>query len=191
MTRLRLEDHLLTRATWTPSPHASPRADWADIELVVLHCISLPEGVYGQGVPEKLFLGSLDTEEHPTFSDLAGVEVSAHLLILREGTMQQFVRFDEQAWHTGMSKWRGRASCNQFSIGIELEGCVDDAYTEAQHQALIEVLCVLLEQYPGIDVGNIVGHQEIAPGRKQDPGPNLDWPSLLRKCAEVAYVEAL
>ena len=105
--------------------------------------------------------------------------------------MQQFVRFDEQAWHTGMSKWRGRASCNQFSIGIELEGCVDDAYTEAQHQALIEVLCVLLEQYPGIDVGNIVGHQEIAPGRKQDPGPNLDWPSLLRKCAEVAYVEAL
>ena len=80
MARLRIQDHLLAQATWTPSPHASPRAEWADIELVVLHCISLPEGVYGQGVPERLFLGTLDTKEHPTFSDLAGVEVSAHLL---------------------------------------------------------------------------------------------------------------
>lgn len=176
----RVEDHQLVGARWTPSPHQSARPDWAEIELVVVHCISLPEGVYNTGNPERLLLGNLDANSHPDFADLDGVEVSSHVFIDREGRVQQFVAFDQQAWHAGVSSWCGRVSCNQFSIGIELEGTDKDVYTDEQMDALRGVLTALLEYYPGLAFDHIVGHQDIALGRKSDPGSGFDWGSLFR-----------
>ncbi|NKC00984.1 MAG: 1,6-anhydro-N-acetylmuramyl-L-alanine amidase AmpD [Pseudomonadales bacterium] len=175
-----IKDHRLIDAHWRPSPHQSQRPPWAKIELVVLHCISLPEGNYGTGNPEQLFLGCLEPTSHPDFADLSGIEVSAHLFVDRAGSIQQFVAFDQQAWHAGMSMWCGRGSCNQFSIGIELEGTDKDAYADEQIDALQKVLAALLENYPGLAVDHIVGHQDIAPGRKSDPGLGLDWASLFK-----------
>ena len=122
------------------------------------------------GVPQK----------RAQFADLAGLEVSAHLLIERQGQVVQFVEFNRQAWHAGVSQWQGRQGCNAFSIGIELEGCDRDVYTEQQYEALKGVLLVLLDAYPSLSVSNIVGHQDIAPGRKTDPGQQFEWATLLR-----------
>lgn len=179
------ENHLIG-ARWAPSPFHSPRPEWAQIELVVIHCISLPEGRYGTGAPERLFLGCLDCAEDESFADLEGVEVSSHLLIERTGDVAQFVTFDDQAWHAGQSLWCGRGGCNQFSIGIEMEGAVDDSYTPVQMQTLVEVLKALLVCYPGLSVNQIVGHQDIAPGRKYDPGPGFDWTYVLSRLVESA-----
>lgn len=175
-----VEDRLLG-AKWMPSPHHSPRPAWAHVELVVIHCISLPEGQYGTGAPERLFCGTLDCSEHASFDDLEGVEVSAHLLIRRDGDVKQFVAFDQQAWHAGVSIWAGRERCNQFSVGIEVEGCIDEAYTHEQLNALTHVLNALLEHYEHLSVNHIVGHQDIAPGRKTDPGPHFDWQGVLTR----------
>ena len=169
----------LAGARWTPSPFHSARPSWADIELVILHCISLPEGAYGTGYPAQLFLGGLDTESDPSFADLAGLEVSSHFLVDREGQVQQFVELDRQAWHAGLSQWRGRSGCNRFSIGIEIEGCESDIYTQAQYEAVSDILRALLDHYPGLSSDHIVGHQEVASGRKTDPGPGFDWTTLL------------
>ncbi len=179
-------DHKLTQADWRSSPHCAPRPDWAQIELVVIHCISLPEDQFGTGAPERLFLGTLDVAEHESFADLEGVEVAPHLLITREGRVVQFVAFDQQAWHAGLSSWCGRVGCNAYSVGIELEGSVNTHYTDAQYKCLVEVLVELFRAYPGLSVERVVGHQDIAPDRKFDPGPHFDWPALYSALYERA-----
>ncbi len=182
-----LDNHRLTGARWAPSPHHDARPGGSGVELAVVHCVSLPEGVYGTGAPERLFLGTLDGGEHSSFADLDGMEVAPHLLIDREGEIVQFVAFDRRAWHAGVSSWRGRAGCNAFSVGIELEGCVADGYDARQYESLRRVLVTLVRHYAGLSVERIVGHAEIAPGRKLDPGPAFDWSGLLRNVtADVA-----
>jgi AmpD protein len=144
-------------------------------ELVVVHCVSLPEGEYGTGAPQRLFTGVLDCEEHSSFADLEGLKVAPHVLIDRLGQIEQFVGFDKRAWHAGVSTWRGRNSCNDFSIGVELEGSVQDDYTVDQYRTLIQLVITLMGAYPQISADAVVGHCDIAPVRKTDPGPRFDW----------------
>ncbi len=159
------EHHWLTAARHRPSRHCNlrPRAD--DISLVVIHCVSLPEGEYGNGAPERLFTGELDCSEHADFHDLQGLRVAPHLLIDRAGEIVQFVPFDQRAWHAGVSSWNRRHGCNDFSIGIELEGDVGSGYTDVQYARLHMVLLALCKHYPGLGIERLVGHQDIAPGR--------------------------
>lgn len=174
-------DHWLRGAARLPSPNADCRPDPEDISLVVLHGISLPPGRFGTGLVEALFTNSLDVAQHSALADLAGVRVSSHLLISRRGRLTQFVPFHRRAWHAGVSSYGGRAACNAFSIGIELEGTDDAPYTNSQYQRLPEVLCALSQRYPALSLSRIVGHAEIAPGRKTDPGPAFDWQRLLTR----------
>ena len=160
------------------SPNASARPDPSDFSLVVIHGISLPPGKFGTGRVEALFTNTLDTALDPSLADLAGVRVSSHLLISRRGDVSQFVPFDRCAWHAGASSHRGRERCNDYSIGIELEGTDYRPYTEPQYDSLVEVLAALLRHYPRLSLADVVGHSEIAPGRKTDPGPAFDWPRL-------------
>ena len=171
--------HRLDEAAWQPSPHWDPRPIWAQPELIVIHCVSLPEGQFGTGHPQALFEGCLDCQADDSFADLEGLHVAPHVFIDREGRATQFVEFDKGAWHAGVSRWRGRDGCNNFAIGIELEGAVNAPYTLAQYDTLTEVLSALIAQYDSLSVDAIVGHNEIAPGRKQDPGPFFDWCGLL------------
>ena len=167
--------HRLTQAAWLASPNYDERPAWAQPNLVVIHCVSLPEGQFGTGYPTDLFTGCLDCAAHTDFSDLEGVQVAPHVFIDRRGKVQQFVSFDKRAWHAGVSSWRARPNCNGYSIGIELEGSVHTAFTLEQYDVLASVSGALLARYPGLSVDGFVGHNEIAPGRKQDPGPFFDW----------------
>ena len=144
-------------------------------ELIVIHGISLPPGKYGGPEIEALFTNSLDPDAHPYFAEISGLEVSAHFLVRRTGEVVQFVSTDMRAWHAGVSCWQGQEQCNDFSIGVELEGCDDEAYTDPQYEALNQLLGTLTKQYPDIRHDAIVGHSDIAPGRKTDPGPAFDW----------------
>ena len=171
-------DHRLPSALWTPSPNCAPRLENFAPELIVLHCVSLPEGHYATGAPERLFLNKLDIMEHPSFQDLEGLRVSPHLFIDRLGNVQQFVGFNHQAWHAGISCWQHRNGCNGYSIGIELEGTVTSDFTQAQYQSLTIACRWLLDCYPTIGLDSIVGHMEIAPTRKSDPGVGFDWLTL-------------
>ncbi|MCY4056946.1 MAG: 1,6-anhydro-N-acetylmuramyl-L-alanine amidase AmpD [Gammaproteobacteria bacterium] len=173
-------DHWLRGARRMPSPNASARPDSEDICLVVIHGISLPPGKFGTGLVEALFTNTLDTAVDPSLADLQGVRVSSHLLLSRRGDVSQFVPFDRCAWHAGVSSHRGRERCNDYSIGIELEGTDDRPYTKPQYNKLVDVLTVLLRHYPRLSLADVVGHSEIAPGRKTDPGPAFDWPRLYR-----------
>lgn len=172
---LNLQAHRLTPVTWQCSPHADERPDSNDISLLVVHGISLPEGEFGGPYINDLFLGCLDCEAHPNFSILEGLRVSAHCLIRRDGEIIQYVDFNRRAWHAGVSSWQGRERCNDYSIGIELEGTDSTPYTKQQYLALAEVTRVLQQHYPEITNERIVGHEDIAPGRKTDPGPAFDW----------------
>ena len=173
-------DHWLAGARRIVSPNAGARPDPADISLVVVHGISLPPGEFGTGCVEALFTNTLAIDAHPAFGDLDGVHVSAHLLISRRGRLTQFVAFDRRAWHAGVSSYRGRQGCNDFSIGIELEGTDLRPYTNAQYARLAAVIAALVARYPKLSVSAVVGHAEIAPGRKTDPGPSFDWARLIR-----------
>lgn len=153
-------------------------------DLVVVHGISLPPGQYGGPEIEALFTNTLDAAAHPYFSEISHLEVSAHFLIRRAGEVVQFVSTDERAWHAGASSWKGREQCNDFSIGIELEGCDKEAYTDPQYGALNKLLGALTKQYPDIRHDAIVGHSDIAPGRKTDPGPAFDWSRLVAHPSE-------
>ena len=148
------------------------------VELVVVHCISLPAGSTSTEHVEALFTNSLDPSAHPTFAELDGVRVSAHLVIDRAGRVTQFVPFERQAWHAGVSAWRGRPACNRRSIGIELIGTDDAAFTAKQYARLAAVLESLFDAYPALDLSSVVGHEEVAPERKTDPGPRFDWVRL-------------
>lgn len=156
------------------SPHHNARPG-AEISLLVIHGISLPPGEFGGPWIDDLFLGRLDPKAHPYFAGIASLQVSAHCLIRRDGELVQYVPFDERAWHAGASEFAGRSACNDFSIGIELEGTDESGYTEAQYRALAELTQILQRHYPDITPERIVGHCDIAPGRKTDPGPSFDW----------------
>lgn len=157
------------------SPNFGPRPARAQIDLIVLHSISLPPGVYGGTEVQALFTNQLDWEAHPYFKHIEGLQVSAHFYIQRGGEIWQFVSCDDRAWHAGFSHYRGRAQCNDDSIGIELEGLEGDTFEPAQYEAL-EALCpALAQRYP---IAHLAGHEHIAPGRKADPGPGLDWARL-------------
>ena len=174
------DDHWLAGARRIESPNAGPRPDPADISLVVVHGISLPPGEFGTGCVEALFTNTLAIDAHAAFADLEGVHVSAHLLISRRGRLTQFVAFDRRAWHAGVSSYRGRQGCNDFSIGIELEGTDSTPYTKTQYARLAAVIAALAARYPKLSVSAVVGHAEIAPDRKTDPGPSFDWPRLIQ-----------
>ena len=160
------------------SPNYGPRPAQACIDLIVLHSISLPPGVYGGNQVQLLFTNQLDWEQHPYYQQIKGLEVSTHFYIQRNGDLWQFVSCDDRAWHAGASHYRGRDNCNNDSIGIELEGLEGDDFEAAQYTALAALCPALIEHYP---VAYIAGHEHIAPGRKKDPGPGLDWALLKKK----------
>jgi N-acetyl-anhydromuramoyl-L-alanine amidase len=175
-------DHWLDSVVRCPSPNSDTRSDPDDVSLLVVHNISLPAGRFGGERVRQLFTNCLDCSSDPAFADLAGVHVSAHLFIERDGSLTQFVPFDQRAWHAGVSAFRGRARCNDYSIGIELEGCDWLPYEDTQYAALTDVVTALLSRYPRLSLDAVVGHQEIAPARKSDPGPLFDWQRLYRGC---------
>jgi len=158
-----------------PSPFCNQRPAGSEISLLVIHCISLPEGCYGGREIESLFTGCLDCRADPSFSDLEGLEVSAHCVIRRDGEIEQYVPFEKRAWHAGVSCFAGIDGCNDYSIGIELEGTDKTAYTEDQYQSLATLTQKIQQRYPAISKQRIVAHSEIAPGRKTDPGSGFDW----------------
>ena len=158
------------------SPNRSERPTGERIELALIHSISLPPGDYGGDAIERLFMNRLDFDAHPYFRRLHGLEVSSHFLILRTGEVVQFVACDERAWHAGKSCWRGRHDCNDFSVGIELEGLEGLAFDAPQYAALTGLLVALATRYP---LRGVAGHEHVAPGRKQDPGAGFDWPALV------------
>jgi AmpD protein len=160
------------------SPNFGPRPAHAGIDLVVLHSISLPPGVYGGDEVQALFTNTLDWSAHPYFRTIEGMQVSAHFYIRRGGELWQFVSCNDRAWHAGASHWRGRDNCNDFSIGIELEGLEGETFEDVQHEAVADLVSALAQRYP---ITAIAGHEHVAPGRKKDPGPGFDWARL--QCA--------
>ena len=167
---LSIKNHLIEGADYFLSPNHSDRSE--DIDLVVIHCISLPEGSFNNDNPTKLFLNELDFEKHDSFKSLEGLKVSAHILIERNGSLIQYVPFNKCAWHAGQSNYAGRDRCNEFSIGIELKGSIKEEFTNDQYSVLNDLLDLLKKEYGDMDV---VGHSEIAPNRKNDPGPYFNW----------------
>lgn len=150
-----------------------------DISLLVIHNISLPPGQFGGNYIDQLFTGCLNPDEHEYFQEIYQLRVSAHCLIKRTGEIVQYVPFDKRAWHAGVSSFKGRERCNDYSIGIELEGCDDIPYTQEQYQTLANLTKTIQKQYPKIVNEHITGHCDIAPGRKTDPGDSFDWPYYL------------
>jgi N-acetyl-anhydromuramoyl-L-alanine amidase len=158
------------------SPNQDERPPGAEISLVVLHSISLPPGEYGGDSIERLFTNCLDPEAHPYFREICGLKVSAHFLVRRDGSVIQFVPPERRAWHAGASSWRGRDRCNDFSIGIELEGSEEEAFDPAQYASLITLIKNLRQTLP---IRDMAAHSDVAPGRKTDPGAHFDWARLL------------
>lgn len=162
----------LATTTHCPSPNFGPRPADTLLDLIVVHSISLPPGNYGTGDVQRLFSNQLDWDAHPYFQSIRGLEVSAHFFITRQGTVWQFVSCDARAWHAGASSWRGRDRCNDYSIGIELEGLEGEFFEPAQYTSLVQLCQQIRARYA---TTAIAGHEHIAPGRKQDPGPGFDW----------------
>jgi N-acetyl-anhydromuramoyl-L-alanine amidase len=176
---MHIDQHgLLQSATYLASPHCDLRSPETTIDMVVIHGISLPPGQFGQNMVAPFFCGSLDCSLHPYFETIGHLKVSAHLFISREGEITQFVPFIKRAWHAGQSFFAGRTNCNDFSIGIELEGTDEIPYEDRQYTALSKVIPLLIQAYPQISLDRVVGHSDIAPGRKTDPGPFFDWERL-------------
>lgn len=162
----------LESARTVPSPNFDQRPADTSIELIVVHNISLPPGIYGGGYVDRLFTNSLDPLAHPYFAEIAHMQVSAHVLIERSGAATQFVSFADRAWHAGASVFEGRSACNDFSIGVELEGSDFDPFTDMQYESLNALIESIRAAYP---ITAVCGHSDIAPGRKTDPGPLFDW----------------
>lgn len=169
-------DGWLTGVRRVRSPNFDARPAGTAVELLVIHNISLPPGEYGGDAVCRLFTNALDVEAHPYYAQLRGLKVSAHFLIRRDGGVIQFVPCIKRAWHAGVSRWRGRECCNDFSIGVELEGTDEEPFTAAQYAALARLVRLLRQAYP---LHESVGHSDIAPERKTDPGPHFDWPRFL------------
>jgi AmpD protein len=176
---LSIENHILQDVRFLESPNFSERPQNEEISLLVIHNISLPPGEFGTQCIEQLFCNKLDCDAHPYFDSLRELRVSSHLLIDRCGEITQFVPFNLKAWHAGDSEFDGRNNCNEFSIGIELEGTDFETFTELQYEKLVEITSLLLVSYKGLTPNRIVGHSDIAPQRKTDPGPFFDWNRFL------------
>jgi AmpD protein len=160
------------------SPNCDERPDLDDISLIVVHGISLPPGEFGGTAIEQFFTNRLDAQRHPFFQEIKNLQVSSHIFIRRDGEVIQFVPFEKRAWHAGESQYQGRACCNDYSIGIELEGTDDIPYTDAQYTQLAAVIDAILQVFPKTSRERIIGHVDIAPNRKTDPGPSFDWSKL-------------
>ncbi len=173
----------LRRARRVASPNFGSRPAATVIDLALIHSISLPPGEYGGPAIEQLFTNRLDWSAHPYFETIRGLAVSAHFVIRRDGELIQFVSCAKRAWHAGMSQWDGRSDCNDFSIGIELEGLEGEAFDDAQYTALAALLASVAERYP---IRAVVGHEHVAPGRKIDPGAGFDWVRLRHLASESA-----
>lgn len=165
-----------------PSPNFDLRPPECVIELLVIHNISLPPGQFGGGFIADLFANCLDCDAHPYFDRLRELRVSSHFLIRRDGVLMQFVSANDRAWHAGASSFDGRERCNDFSIGVELEGTDEEAFTPVQYEVLIALTLALNDRYP---LKNIAGHEHIAPGRKTDPGPYFDWPHYKKRYCDI------
>ena len=172
---LGIRQHRLVGVPFIESPNQNERPDPEDISLIVIHAISLPPGAFGTSGVTQLFTNRLDPDEHPFYREIEALRVSAHLLIQRTGAITQYVDFDRRAWHAGVSLWRERDVCNDFSIGIEVEGTEDRPFEDAQYERLNEILACLYAAYPKLSPSTVAGHEDIAPGRKWDPGPFFDW----------------
>lgn len=176
--RVHLATGMLEGVRQVLCPHCDERPAGVGADLIVMHGISLPPGEFGGPWIERLFTGNLPREVHPYFAEIHGRRVSAHLLVRRDGEIVQFVPFHLRAWHAGVSEYEGRSTCNDFSIGIELEGTDEMPYESAQYAAAAAAIRALLAAYPKLSTDRIVGHSDIAPGRKTDPGPSFDWKHL-------------
>jgi AmpD protein len=170
----------LGAAQRVPSPNRDARPPDSLVEIVVIHAISLPPGCFGGDGIERLFTNTLDPQADAYYASIWQLRVSAHFLVRRDGALLQFVACEERAWHAGVSAWNGRSRCNDFSIGIELEGCDELPFEPAQYRVLARLVRLLARRYP---IADVVGHADIAPGRKTDPGPHFDWPRLRRSLA--------
>ena len=170
------------------SPNCDARPADMEAELIVVHGISLPPGEFGGPWIDLLFTNQLPRDAHPYFEEIRDLKVSAHLAVTRDGVVTQYVRFTDRAWHAGKSNYCGREACNDFSIGIELEGTDMEPYTPAQYRALAHAVAALCKAYPRLSAQRVVGHSDIAPGRKTDPGPAFDWPRA-RELIAMACLE--
>jgi AmpD protein len=178
MSSLTVAMGLVAGARTALSPNCDARPGELSPELIVVHGISLPPGRFGGPWIERLFMNTLPPDQDPYFVTIQHLRVSSHVLIARDGALTQYVPFDGRAWHAGTSHWRGRDACNDFSIGVELEGADDVPYDERQYESLAELVAALQRAYPSLAEGWIAGHSDIAPGRKTDPGPAFDWRQL-------------
>lgn len=176
--RVHVPTGLLQGVRQVLSPHHDARPDGMTPDLLVIHNISLPPAEFGGPWIEKLFNGQLPPDAHPYFATVHAARVSAHLLVRRDGEIVQFVPLHRRAWHAGASQYQGRSTCNDFSIGIEIEGTDETCFEDAQYDATRQIIHALLEAYPTLSVTRMVGHSDIAPGRKTDPGPAFDWTQL-------------
>jgi AmpD protein len=167
-------------ATYIASPNFDSRPPGVEADLIVVHGISLPPEEFGGPWIDRLFTNTLPAEVHPYFAQIASMRVSSHLVIRRDGALTQYVKFTDRAWHAGASLYEGRQACNDFSIGVELEGADAVPYEEAQYAALADAVAALCAAYPRLSPTRLVGHSDIAPGRKTDPGPAFDWPRARR-----------
>lgn len=182
---MQISNHRLQDALQITSPNCDERPHDAAITLIVIHNIALPKGHFGGPYIQQLFTGELDVSLHPDFHDLDAVQVSSHLLVRRTGEILQFVPFDLRAWHAGESSFEGVPRCNDFSIGIELEGTDDTPYNSRQYSVLAHTCRALIDHYPTLTIERIVGHSDIAPGRKSDPGPAFDRERFARLLRET------
>lgn len=166
---------LISGTKYHDSPNQDERPDVEDISGIVIHNISLPPGEFGGGWIDDLFLNKLNPQAHPYFEEISNLKVSAHILITRNGEVIQYVPFHRRAWHAGISCWDDRECCNDFTIGIELEGCDEQTFEKIQYTSLVTAVNALIKAYPKLSVDRITGHSDIASGRKTDPGPCFDW----------------
>ena len=178
---MEIENHLIKNIKYIRSPNFNERSQNSSIKLIVIHAISLPPKEYGGDYVENFFLNKLKISDHEYFKEIKDLKVSSHLYIKRDGEITQFVPFDKRAWHAGESSFNGEFDCNDFSIGIELEGSDCDNFTDHQYQALIDVTKQLMNEYPDVKKNSIKGHSDIAPGRKTDPGDKFEWNRYLSK----------
>jgi AmpD protein len=181
--RIDLESGLMRGVRQIASPNYDLRPVGVEADLIVVHGISLPPGEYGGAWIDRLFTNTLPAQAHPYFAEVCSLRVSSHVVVGRQGEVTQYVKFTERAWHAGKSMYRGREACNDFSVGIELEGDDTTPYEGAQYRELAEVVAALCAAYPNLSPDRLVGHSDISPGRKTDPGPAFDWPRARRLIA--------
>jgi AmpD protein len=180
-----LQSGLLQGARQIASPNHDARPPSVEADLIVVHGISLPPGEFGGPWIERLFTNGLTADLHPYFQEVASLRVSSHLVVMRDGAVTQYVKFTDRAWHAGKSIYQGRAACNDFSVGVELEGTDTLPYEDAQYRALADIVAALCAAYPRLSPERLAGHSDISPGRKTDPGPAFDWDVARRLIREA------